>query len=491
MFKSIKSRFIILLLGFLLISVGIPVFFLISQFERNFHQRSEVMLETSLDMLMYGLNSAMMSEEKNIQHVVEKISLNSNVHHLSIFDKNGIIKFASDKSEIGENIFIARPFHVDSSVFTSEKRIVKYLRELKGYAAFEPILNKPDCSSCHGGDQVIAFIDVDTFLTPSEIDFFTGFRHMLFLGSAILIFLAGGLLFLFNGFINKPLQRLMGAMKKVAAGGLDQRLSVKGENEFSLLNSNFNFMVNEIKESRNKIEELHFAQLTHTDKLATLGEMTAQLAHEINNYIAIVMSRADFLLLESQKNPCLINYKDDLSAIQNEIERIAGVTTSVLRHSKKRKSNFNRIDLRNVLSQALKIFEPVIAKRSIKLNLRIDSKTTEILGDEIQMEQVITNLISNALDAIEDSGRIDIILNSKEDIITLKISDNGIGMNRDTIENIFSPFFTTKNDDKGTGLGLFIAKKICDDHKAEILCESEINHGTVFRINFNSLKDSK
>ncbi|MBK8943956.1 MAG: HAMP domain-containing histidine kinase [Ignavibacteriae bacterium] len=109
-----------------------------------------------------------------------------------------------------------------------------------------------------------------------------------------------------------------------------------------------------------------------------------------------------------------------------------------------------------------------------------------IFGDPNQIEQVVLNLISNSMDAIKENGIINVMINlSEENKIQLKISDNGIGIDQESLEKIFSPFYTNKDSGKGTGLGLYIVQNICKNHNAEIICESKINEGTTFTITFN------
>jgi signal transduction histidine kinase len=124
------------------------------------------------------------------------------------------------------------------------------------------------------------------------------------------------------------------------------------------------------------------------------------------------------------------------------------------------------------------------------VNLDLQCHKCNIFGDSSQCEQVVTNLLNNAVDAIGQNGNINITLkpDGKEHCL-LQIHDDGPGMDEHTKRQIFSPFFTTKTADKGTGLGLYIVKNICHNHDAEISCESEINSGTTFSIQFKKIID--
>ena len=245
-------------------------------------------------------------------------------------------------------------------------------------------------------------------------------------------------------------------------------------------------MVNELKYSREKIDEMHFDQLQRADKMVTLGELTASMAHDINNHSAIIMSRADYLLFESENNGDLQKYKEDLEVVNNQIEKISKITVNILKHSKKLAKNFISIDLVQLLEDSIDMVEPLIKKKKIFLKREIKLDKAIITGDPNQLEQIILNLVSNASDALKDGGEITILLQKNADEnIQLIVKDNGIGIENEALDKIFSPFYTNKEADKGTGLGLYIVKNICKNHNAKIDCESKINKGTTFRITFN------
>jgi signal transduction histidine kinase len=246
-------------------------------------------------------------------------------------------------------------------------------------------------------------------------------------------------------------------------------------------------MVENIKKSNKKIEEFHFEQLQHADKLVTLGELTAEIAHEINNPTAIILSRADYLSLETNDNPQIKEYSGDIDVILQQTEKISKITSSILRYGRKLPQDFRSIKLCDVIKQGIIVVQPKLSKKSLRIDKQFDEEDCYISGDTIQLEQVIINLLTNAIDASGSGEKILIRLYSNDEgNIILEICDNGIGMDEETTKNIFSPFFTTKSDKKGTGLGLYIVKNICENMNAKINCTSELGKGTTFTIVFNN-----
>ena len=244
-------------------------------------------------------------------------------------------------------------------------------------------------------------------------------------------------------------------------------------------------MVNKLKESKIKIEEMHAEQLQRADRLVTLGELTAEMAHDINNHTAIIMSRADYLNLETETEKKIRDYSDDINAILYQSTQVSKITGNVLKHSKKYPKLKQKIELEGTITECLNILNPLITKNNISVTKSFSDSKLIISGDQLDIEQAVMNLLTNAIDAIETDGRIEISADKNNyGRIILSIKDNGCGIEPSVINQIFQPFFTTKNIEKGTGLGLYIVKKICDNHSAEIFCDSEPGKGTTFKIYF-------
>ncbi len=492
MFKKIRTKFIISAVLFIMVSVGVPTLILLNQFKENFNQRSVMMLESTVDILRYGLHTAMMQgNQKNIEQVLKNIDETNGVRHIRIFNSEGEIRYSSEKNEKGKNIIKIDPEHI--FIKNINKKSIRLIKPEGVYTITEPILNSKECQSCHKESQAIDYLDVDTELTTAEAVFYTGSKHMIFMGIAVILILLTGLYFIFSFFISNPLNILIRALKTVEAGSLDVELPGKRDDEMGSVFRRFNLMTKNLKSSRDENAELHFEQLQRANRLKILGELTSQMAHEINNHTAIVMSRADYLNLESGNKNELDTYRDDFKVILDQTVKISTITNSILRHSKKALKKREILNLVDSITKSLQLVQPLLEKNDIhsKLNLEIDKAF--ILGDALEIEQVLINLIKNSIDAIETNGKIQISLKQKviDNKFELIISDNGCGIEEDNLSQIFSPFYTSKSQDKGTGLGLYIVQNICKNHKIDIKVESTQNQGTSFILTFNEIADEK
>lgn len=484
MFKTIKAKFILVILTIIILGVGIPNFFLLQQFKSNFAERSIILLETSLNVARNGLVNCMTTHGKNeIPNILESVSQSEWIDHARIVDPEGMVLYSLNPAEKGKQFS-----EIDSEHKFGHTRLVNLIEDKGVYSATEPIFNEADCQTCHDpSKEIIAYLDIDTKLTGAETRFYTGTIHSVYLGIAILFILLIVLYFLFNKIINNPLKKFMFALDEVEAGNLNIQLPQETDDEFGIIEKHFNKMVNNLRDSKRKIEELHFEQLQHADKLVTLGELTAEIAHEINNPSAIILSRVDYLQLEAKEDDNLKQYEEDLNVISDQIDRVSAITSNILRYSKKFSKDFQKIDLKTVINESLAVLDPRIRKKKVAINKTLPDSEMLINGDQLQLEQVIINLVNNAVDAIDEVGNIDIQLENKNGKAILTISDNGKGIDKDFLDQIYSPFFTTKEKDKGTGLGLYIVNNILKNHNAEISCISKINEGTKFIISFNGI----
>ncbi|MGA7836479.1 MAG: HAMP domain-containing sensor histidine kinase [Ignavibacteriaceae bacterium] len=487
MFNTIRSKFIFIAVAIIIAGVTISNILIIRQLRENFQNQTELMLETTLDVMHNGLYNEMMTgKKKNIQLVVDNLAKNDRIDHIRIINKKGIIKYASRKSEINK---LAKDFLLGNrNIPDINTRTITPTPDDERYSATEPIFNETKCLPCHKGVNIIAYLDVETNLQGSNEKFYSGALSFIIISGIVVILLAFSLYLLFDRLINKPLLKFIGALNNVKEGDLKVQLPANHKNEFGILHANFNNMVRKLKSSKEKIEELHTEQLQRTDRLVTLGELTAEMAHEINNHSAIIMARADYLQLESNRNQDLGKYEEDLSAILHQTDVVSKITGNILKHSKNQPKLKQKLNLAEIVDECLYILKPVIIKHKVDIKKTYKTTNAIITGDQLDIEQVIMNLVNNAIDSIESGGLINIGLDqNSEGKIILSLTDNGSGIEDSVIDQIFLPFFTTKEPGKGTGLGLYIIKNICDKHSAKISCKSKTGIGTTFTIEFEKV----
>lgn len=222
-------------------------------------------------------------------------------------------------------------------------------------------------------------------------------------------------------------------------------------------------------------------QLRHADRLATIGQLAAGVAHEINEPLARILGFAQL----AQRSEELPNQtQKDIDKIIKATLHARDVIRNLLLFSRQAISSPTQTNLNTVVSDSLFLFKARCQKEGIDLRLSFDPHLREITVDPSHIRQLLVNLTVNAIQAIEDSGTIDIITQNTSKGVMLFVKDTGVGIHTDQIDLIFDPFFTTKHKGIGTGIGLSVVKSIVSSYKGTISVDSEPNVGTTFSIFF-------
>lgn len=255
-----------------------------------------------------------------------------------------------------------------------------------------------------------------------------------------------------------------------------------------------NKMVNELNIKNNKLETVQQA-LKQSEKLAHLGQLSAGIAHEINNPLGVVIMYTNILLDET--NPESENY-EDLKLICEQALRCKKIVSGLLNFARKNKVSYEALNIPEFINSCL---SAVIIPKNIKAVVNNNLTNPVAAIDEEQMTQAITNIIKNAVESMPEGGNLTIKLENDKDVVQIAISDTGSGIEEKHMEKLFTPFFTTKALGKGTGLGLPTTYGIIKMHKGKIIVNSNADKakgptGTSFnitlpQINFNDYDENK
>ncbi|HEY90372.1 MAG TPA: GAF domain-containing sensor histidine kinase [Dehalococcoidia bacterium] len=230
-------------------------------------------------------------------------------------------------------------------------------------------------------------------------------------------------------------------------------------------------------ENRIRMQE----QLRHSQLLASLGEMTAGIAHEINNPLSSILLLCNLMLSEGKSS---WNRKD-LKMVRDEARRGAKIMKSLLTYSHQSSPRLRRLDLHKVLNRVINMRRYTGGTRNIDASADLTAGPLHVKGNSSQLTQVFVNLLLNAEDAIREAGRTDgryIIVTSRihGKWVEVSVADNGTGISKEKLSQVFNPFFTTKAIGKGTGLGLSTCQAIVTDHNGLIRVENNHMGGATF-----------
>ncbi len=230
-----------------------------------------------------------------------------------------------------------------------------------------------------------------------------------------------------------------------------------------------------IQENNAKLQE----QLRHADRLATIGQLSAGIAHEINEPLSAILGFAQLVLSEAQLAE---EVKEDVQKIVNASLHAREVVRKLMLFSRQVPPKMVPVDINKLIEDGFYFLENRCAKQGVQIVRDLDPKIPKVIADPSQMHQVLVNLSVNAMQAMPDGGLIQISTRLVNNALQISISDTGVGMDADVLQRIFIPFYTTKDIDQGTGLGLSVVHGIISAHNAAIKVESTPGKGSTFRI---------
>jgi two-component system NtrC family sensor kinase len=348
--------------------------------------------------------------------------------------------------------------------------------------------------------------DLDAAVTKSSMEFFllTIFTTVLLM--SILIFFT-------RKRIKDPLNALIKVSIAVANGDKSTRVEITPNqlDDMRMVSKAFNEMLDNLQAAtdelenwsqqleykvQKKSEELGAAQneLMHVERLASLGKLSSSVAHEINNPLSGILIYTK-LLYKQVSNPELYTSKRDsmlkhLRLIENETKRCGDIVKGLLDFSRKDQDDFEPTHLHTILQDTYDLMTHPIKIANIRFTADFAAKSDLVYCSPNQIKQACVAMLVNASEAMVENGEITIkTKNPDEDSINFEISDNGLGIAAEDIPHIFEPFFSTKQDASGIGLGLAIVHGIVQNHKGKIHVKSDVGAGTTFSVTIPLIKN--
>ena len=247
----------------------------------------------------------------------------------------------------------------------------------------------------------------------------------------------------------------------------------------------------ELKQAYGELKQLQ-EQLIQSEKMASLGQMSAGVAHELNNPISGIMVYLHILIGDLKNNQ--FNSKQALKFLEeskNELTRCSKIIKSLLDFSRQSQPKLVHIDLGSILGETFQMLGYRAKLQDIKVIRHIDPELPQIRADPDQLKQVFLNLILNAIQAMPEGGRLSIRVALTDDeegitesskVVRVDVEDTGCGITKENLDKVFTPFFTTKEKGEGIGLGLAVAYGIIKRHGGDLRAESSIGKGTTFSV---------
>jgi two-component system, NtrC family, sensor kinase len=521
--RSLKFK-VSLYLTLVLVAVMVLFVLLLVKQERDEQLRTMVThMEQLSQVIARSTRHAMLLNEPDIvDKIIEDIGNQEGIQRVRVLRKDGTIAHSNFPPEIGrridreaehcslchegEKVLNEIPNHKKWRIFDAADK-----QQLLGN--MEVIRNEPSCSSasCHqhpASQSVLGVVDITYSLGKINQTMKAHVVNMVVvsIGFILLISLSAG--WLLHRMIYLPLGDLEKGAKRLSSGNFDRPIPVRGEDEFGSLARSSNSMMVALKKSRQELEEwvqtleqkvdqrtqelrLAEAEVARGEKLASIGQLAAGIAHELNNPLTGVLT---FTHLLRKKMPEGSQDAEDLDLVIRETKRCASIIRRLLDFAREKTPEKALVNLNGLIEETVRFVERSAALQQIEIAMELDSDLPPLFVDADLIKQVLMNMLVNAQQAIKGRGRI--LVHSRvhegrklpncggESVraVEIAIIDTGCGIPKANLQRIFDPFFTSKEVGKGTGLGLSVSYGIVRSHGGEIEVESTEGEGTTFRI---------
>jgi len=284
--------------------------------------------------------------------------------------------------------------------------------------------------------------------------------------------------FLANGVL-QPIKRLVFASQQLAKGDLDYRVKTTPGDEIAELAETFNLMASSLKERDEQLKQYTQQQIMKSERLATLGQLAAGVAHEINNPLGAVLMYSHLSLEEMKTGD---PQRKNVEKVVGEATRCKDIVKGLLDFARQTEPKVEELDVNEILERTLSLVEHQALLQNVKITRAFSASLPKVMIDGNQMQQVFTNIILNAAEAVHGEGELTVATGVPPDgkAIEIELTDTGCGIPQENLGKIFDPFFTTKEVGRGTGLGLAVSYGIVARHKGTIDVKSEPGKGTTF-----------
>lgn len=447
---------------------------------------------------------------ERVHEMIVEVGNMEGMEKIRLFNKRGVVTSSTDVDEIGQ-VFApedetCRTCHaqganplVDTSLGGRSKIVTNnsgqsVLRQVRG------IYNQPSCftAACHFHSpdvRVLGVLEVQISLEMLRTVMLSFRTNLILFVVCLLVMLAACLYAATEYFVNRPVSRLLVHTRHLTSGKLDKRISPLADDEIGELTLSFNDMTKSLRRAREEllllteglevkvaertreIEEMQ-QKLLHSEKMASLGELVAGIAHEINNPLTGIMV---FTSMTLDKTDLAGEIREDLRTVLEETQRCADIVKRLLEFSRETPPAKQIVDINQLLEATFHFLERQVSFHNIHITKSFSRDLPTLHADPVQLKQVFMNMLVNASQAMMLGGDLMVSTVSRGALgVEVVVSDTGCGISEERMKNIFDPFFTTKKS--GTGLGLSVSYGIVQNHGGNIEVKSRVGVGTTFKI---------
>jgi len=520
--QTLRGRLLVGSSLFLLIIFGIYSYFSVRFYSDQIMSQVMESAQNLSEVIKSSTHYSMLKNQKeDVYQIIQTIGKLKGVEGIRIYNKRGEITFSTNGHENGTVVDMkaeacygchdqAKPLDVVPDV--SRMRIYSTQDGKRVLGLINPIRNEPQCSEsgCHSHPDertILGVLDVRMSLEAIDAGIVRA-RNRFVLVAVGMILLAAILTVLFlSQTVIRPVRKLIAGTQEISSGNLDHTILISSKDEIGRLAESFNEMTQSLRraewqnkqwsqtleqrvsEKTDELKKIH-EQIVQIEKMASLGKLSATVAHELNNPLEGVLTYAKLIARRMRRmeieSPQLKETIEDIELIMRETERCGNIVKNLLLFSKKQVVEFGLVSVRQIVEKAERLMKHHFDISNVQFTANYPADEVLLLCDENQIQQALVALFVNAVEAMPDGGTLTVSVsdNALSGKITIEVQDTGVGIPEEDVGHVFEPFFSTKRNEQGVGLGLSVVYGIIDRHGGKIVIQSHVGKGTTFRIDF-------
>ena len=470
------------------------------------------------DLIVKSTRHAMLLNKRDLaDKIISDIGKQKGIEWVRVISKDGTIIHSNIEAEVGFSVEQKAPpcvyCHLSSKPIDrlpdeDRWKIYNTADQHRVLGTMQVIRNEPTCAnaSCHehpASQTILGVVDVAYSLEEVDASKHLHLNYLIGLSVTFILLVAFSVGYLLKKLIYVPLTDLESGAKRISAGNLGDLIPVRSDDEFGRVAGTFNEMNAALDQSHRAMQELvenleskveartrellaARAEVAQGEKLASIGVLSAGIAHELNNPLTGVLT---FTSLMRKKVKDGTEDAEDLDLVIRETKRCAAIIRRLLDFAREKVPVNGFFNLNQVVEDTARFVERPASLHQIEIITKLDATLPQIWGDADLIKQVVMNLLVNAQQAMDKEGRISVETRSitpsdtnEHQAVEISVRDNGCGIPQANLQRIFDPFFTSKEVGKGTGLGLSVSYGIVKAHGGKISVESTVGEGTVFHV---------
>ncbi len=520
MLRTLRGKLLVGSSVFLLLVFGIYSYFSVRFYSNQIMTQVMESAQNLSDVIKSSTHYSMLKNQKeDVYQIINTIGKLHGVEGIRIYNKKGEITFSTSNQERGSVVDLkaeacygchdqAKPLEVVPA--GSRTRIYSTVEGKRILGLINPIRNESQCSEsgCHTSPDertVLGVLDVRLSLATIDADIARARNRSVAVAIGVILLTAVLTVVFLSQTVIQPVRKLIEGTQAISSGNLDQNILITTKDEIGKLADSFNAMARSlqraerqnrewsrtleerIREKTAELQKVH-EQIVQIEKMASLGKLSATVAHELNNPLEGVLTYAKLIArrIKKMENPPapLAESLDDIELIRRETERCGNIVKSLLLFSRKQVVEFGIVPVHQIVGRAEQLMKHHFDISGVQFSAEYPTSEVCILCDENQIQQALVALFVNAVEAMPDGGILKVVVTQDRTLrmTAIEIRDSGIGITPEDLDHIFEPFFSTKTTGQGVGLGLSVVYGIVERHGGKISVQSTPGQGTVFKI---------